>query len=156
MSHEERMRAAIDIARQGMKCGQTPFGAALFEGDRLICATHNRVWDLTDITAHAEILAIREACAKLRTIDLSNLTLYSTCEPCPMCFSASHWARIRCIVYGAGIADAEKAGFNEISLSNEELIRFEKAPIELIPNILREECAALFDEWKSCDNQGVY
>ena len=156
MSHEERMRAAIDIARRGIASGQTPFGAALYDGDKLISAAHNRVWDLTDITAHAEILAIRQACAKLGTIDLSHLTLYSTCEPCPMCFAASHWARIGCIVYGADIDDAQRAGFNELPLSNEELVRFEEVPTQLIPHVLREECAALFDEWSLRSGSSAY
>src|SRR5437588_11290140 len=100
MSHEHWMRLAIETARHGIEQGQTPFGACIVRGDDLIVASHNVVWQTTDITAHAEITALREACRALRTIDLSGCTIYSTCEPCPMCFSACHWARLDRTVYG--------------------------------------------------------
>ena len=147
MSDEHWMRAAIDVARRGIERGQTPFGAAIVRGEQLVLASHNVVWQTTDITAHAEVTAIREACRALNTIDLSDCTIYSTCEPCPMCFSACHWARLDRIVYGAAIADAAAAGFNELPVSNFELKRLGHSPVKIVPDVLRDECRELFQLW---------
>jgi tRNA(Arg) A34 adenosine deaminase TadA len=116
------------------------------DGQVLSCA-HNGVWETTDITAHAEVRAIRDACRKLGTIDLSGCTIYSTCEPCPMCFSACHWAKISRIVYGACIDDARRAGFNELTLSDENMKRWGNSPVELAGRLLLEENRALFRIW---------
>ncbi|MDD2703568.1 MAG: nucleoside deaminase, partial [Candidatus Omnitrophica bacterium] len=104
------MRLAINKAVQGIRKGQTPFGACIVKGNRVISLAHNSVWRDTDITAHAEINAVRKACKKLKTIDLSGCVIYSTCEPCPMCFAACHWAGISAIIFGARIADARRSG----------------------------------------------
>lgn len=148
MNHEKYMRIAIEEARTGIETGQTPFGSCIVKDGEVISASHNHVWASTDITAHAEIDAIRDACKRLNTIDLSGCIIYSTCEPCPMCYSAIHWARISTIVYGARIEDAEKGGFNEIPISNEQLKELGEDNVELIKDYLREECTALFGEWK--------
>jgi guanine deaminase len=147
MSDNDWMRAAIDAARSGIERGQTPFGAAIARGDQLMVASHNLVWQTTDITAHAEVTAIRAACRSLNAIDLTGCTIYSTCEPCPMCFSACHWARLDRIVYGAAIADAAAAGFNELPVSNVELKRLGHSPVEIVADVLREECRELFQLW---------
>src|SRR5687768_18131568 len=103
---EERyMRMAIDKCREGIASGQSPFGACIVKDGQVIALEHNVVWETTDITAHAEVTAIRAACRNIDDIDLTGSVIYSTTEPCPMCFSASHWARIGTIVYGASIAD---------------------------------------------------
>ncbi len=149
MNHEKYMRIAIAKTREGIESGQTPFGACIVKNGKVVSAAHNHVWASTDITAHAEIAAIREACKTLETVDLSDCTIYSTCEPCPMCYSAIHWARIGTIVYGANIADAENGGFNEIPISNEQLKQLGNDKVHLIKDLLKEECAALFDEWKT-------
>jgi tRNA(Arg) A34 adenosine deaminase TadA len=113
-----------------------PFGACIVKDGEVIACDHNVVWASTDITAHAEVYAIRNACKKLDSIDLSGCTIYSTCEPCPMCFTAIHWARIGRIVCGARIEDAKKYGFNELSVSNHELR--DKAGSRVIINKLYE------------------
>jgi tRNA(Arg) A34 adenosine deaminase TadA len=142
------MRRAIDAARAGIARGQTPFGACIVSADGgEIVSAHNVVWETTDITAHAEVTAIRRACAKLGAIDLSGCAIYSTCEPCPMCFSACHWARIARIVYGASIDDARAAGFNELAISNEQMKRLGGSGVSVAAGVLREETAALFEEW---------
>ena len=92
------MRLAIAKAREGIKKGQAPFGACIVKNGKVIACSHNIVWESLDITAHAEINAIRTTCKKLKSVDLSGCTIYSTCEPCPMCFSACHWGRISRIV----------------------------------------------------------
>ena len=156
MPDEKFMRLAIKAARKGIAAGQTPFGACVVKDGRRISTAYNRVWENTDITAHAEILAIRDACAKLGTIDLSNCVLYSTCEPCPMCFSACHWARISKIVYGAGIADARIFGFSELEISNAHMKQASGSAIEIVGGLLKDKCLALFAEWSERKDRRAY
>ncbi|WP_230740276.1 nucleoside deaminase [Methanooceanicella nereidis] len=156
MSDEFFMRAAIEKAREGIKEGQTPFGACIVKDGKIISSAHNLVWENTDITAHAEIIAIREACEKLNTIDLSGCEIYTTCEPCTMCFSACHWAKIGKIVYGALIEDAKKAGFSELTIPNEDMKRLGNSPVEIVGNFMRGEALELFREWEKKGVKRVY
>jgi len=148
MEKEAFMRKAIEVTRKGIRKGQTPFGAVIARKGRVIVAAHNVVWETTDITAHAEVNAIRKACRKLGTIDLAGCDIYSTTEPCPMCFSAAHWAGIRRIYYGAGIGDAKRAGFSELQISNKRLKKLGRSGVIIEGGVLRKECLKLFDEWK--------
>lgn len=148
MSDEEWMRRAIEVAESGITAGQTPFGACIVRGEDLVVAAHNVVWLTTDVTAHAEVTAIRRACGSLSRLDLSGCAIYSTCEPCPMCFAAIHWARINRIVYGASIADAQAVGFNELPVSNTDLKRLGGSRIDIAGGVLKDECRALFERWK--------
>ncbi|MBX7148281.1 nucleoside deaminase [bacterium] len=141
------MKKAIFAAKTGFKKGQSPFGAVIVKNGKIIVATHNHVWKNGDATAHAEVTAIRLACKKLKTIDLSDCIIYSTTEPCPMCFAAIHWARIGTIVYGATIADAARAGFNELSVSNRTLNKLGKAKMKIKSGVLRKEAVELFKVW---------
>jgi tRNA(Arg) A34 adenosine deaminase TadA len=143
------MRLAIRKAREGILSGQTPFGACIVKNGKIVSCAHNIVWGSTDITAHGEINAIRQACKKLKTIDLSGCTIYATCEPCPMCLSACHWAKISKIVFGASIADAKKAGFNELIIATAAMKRLGKSNVRLAGGLLKEECKRLFDLWKA-------
>src|SRR5438874_11390685 len=111
MTEADVMRVAIEKTREGIDAGQSPFGSVIVRGGEVVAATHNTVWLTTDPTAHAEVNCIRSAAGKLKTIFLTGCTLYSTTEPCPMCLSAIHWARIERVVSGAPIADASAAGF---------------------------------------------
>jgi tRNA(Arg) A34 adenosine deaminase TadA len=143
------MRLAIRQAQKGIKIGQTPFGACIVKNNRLVALSHNRVWKNTNITAHAEIVAIASACRALKTIDLSGCTVYSTTEPCPMCFSACHWARISRIVFGCRIEDARRFGFNEMAIPNLKLKKMIKSKIKITQGLLVQENTALFKFWKS-------
>ena len=154
--HERFMAVAIAKARKGIAKGQTPFGACIVKEEKIISCAHNVVWKTSDITAHAEIAAIRQACRKLKTIDLTGTIIYSTCEPCPMCFSACHWAKINTIVYGADIADAKRAGFNELRISNKDLKKTGKSRIKIIRGVLREENKDIFNEWLSLTGKKAY
>ncbi|MFQ5604061.1 MAG: nucleoside deaminase [bacterium] len=156
MSDEKYMEMAIEQARIGMANGQTPFGACIVKNGEVISCVHNVVWESTDITAHAEVHAIRKACQKLNLIDLTGCTIYSTCEPCPMCFSACHWAKISRIVYGARIEDARNAGFSELTISNESMKKFGNSAIEIVGDFLRSENQAIFKEWSNLNNKRVY
>lgn len=153
---EKFMRLAIDKAKQGIRELQTPFGVCIINEREVISCTHNIVWESMDITAHAEIHAIREACRKLNTIDLSECVIYSTCEPCPMCFSACHWAKISTIVYGTRIEDAKKLGFSELTISNKEMKKFGNSQIEIVGDFLRDENLKLFELWCNQENKRVY
>jgi len=150
------MTLAILAAKKGISQGQTPFGACIVKNEKVVITAHNVVWKNTDITAHAEIHAIRLACQKLKTIDLSGCVIYSTCEPCPMCFSACHWARIRKIVHGTFIRDAHKIGFNELSVSNYTLKSKGKSSVQILGGFMRKENQLLFKEWSECKRKRAY
>ena len=150
------MRLAIKAARRGVRAGQTPFGSVIVKGNRVVCAEHNRVWLTTDSTAHAEVTALRVACKRLRTIDLSGCTLYSTCEPCPMCFSAIHWAKIDTIYFGTTIADAKSLGFSELTVSDRTMKRLGKSPVRIVSGVLRRENLALFRDFAARPGRRLY
>lgn len=152
--HSHWMTLAIDRAKAAIASGQTPFGAVIVRGDQLLESGHNEVWRRTDPTAHAEIVAISRAAAAAGTIDLSGCAMYTTCEPCPMCAAAVHWARIDAVYSGASIADAAAAGFNELHLSARDLYRQGRSPVRLTEGLLRDECAALFQEWLAAGGRG--
>jgi len=150
------MMAAIESAKQGMAQGQSPFGCAISVGGQIISVSHNRVVQDTDITAHAEINAIREACQKVTNIFLTDAIVASTCEPCPMCMAALHWARVKEVYYGASISDAAQAGFNELQLSAADLVKQGQSSVILIPDFMKKECTELFDLWVSSAQKQVY
>lgn len=154
--HKKYMQMALDIAREGVDNGQSPFGACIVKNGEVIACDHNIVLQSTDITAHGEIHAIRNACSKLNNIDLSGCTIYSTCEPCPMCFTAIHWARIDKIYYGAAIEDAERFGFNELTVSNQTLKETGKSSVEIEKDFMRKECIELFEYWNSNIDKRTY
>ncbi|MFC1667823.1 nucleoside deaminase [Chlamydiota bacterium] len=156
MTDKDYMKYAIKKAREAINTDQTPFGACIVKDDIPLSLTHNTVWLTGDITAHAEINAIRESCRKLQTINLSDCTLYSTCEPCPMCFSAAHWAKISRIVYGASIQDAQRFGFNELLISNKQMKTIAHCSITLKPSFMKEEAIKLFEQWIKCSSKKVY
>jgi len=142
------MRLAIAKAQEGIKKGQAPFGACIVKNNKVIARSHNLVWKSNNITAHAEIAAIGAACKALKTIDLSGCTIYSTCEPCPMCFSACHWAGISRVVFGCAIKDARKFGFNEMAISNLKLRKLIRSKIKITSALAVKENIALFEFWQ--------
>jgi tRNA(Arg) A34 adenosine deaminase TadA len=150
---EQLMQLAIEKTQAGIAAGQTPFGCAIARGDELLAVSHNVVWATTDITAHAEITAIRAACKTAGQILLEGCTVATTCEPCPMCMSALHWARVDSVYFGATIDDAESAGFNELRVPAEQLLKIGGSEVKLIPNLLRAECADLFRQWKQASGK---
>ena len=147
------MQIAKETADRGIKEKEGgPFGAAIVDKDGKIIATgNNQVLLKNDPTAHAEITAIREACKKLNTYDLSNCILYTSCEPCPMCLSAIIWVNIKEIYYGCTQEDAAEIGFRDEAIyeylkgKNKDLIRLKQMD--------REECIKTFNEYKK--NNGV-
>ena len=153
---EKLMRLAIDKCREGIAAGQSPFGCAIAQGDRLLAVSHNTVLNTTDITAHAEINALREGCRCADNIFLDSALVATTCEPCPMCMAALHWARVKKVVYGATIQDADGAGFNELQVPASEIISMGGSQIELVPGVLQQECRDLFRLWRQNPNARSY
>ena len=156
MDEQEWMNQAIAKTRAGIAAGQSPFGSVIVRGGEVVASTHNTVWRDTDPTAHAEVNCLRAAAKALGTIDLAGCTLYSTCEPCPMCLAAIHWAKIDRVVFGATIADAAFAGFAELNVAAATLAELGGSPLKVEGGLLRAECAGLFDEWKRAGLCGTY
>jgi len=150
------MSRAIAEARAGIAAGQTPFGAVIVLRDELVASAHNEVWLRHDPTAHAEIVAIQRAAMRLGGISLEGCRIYTTCEPCPMCAAALHWARLDEIHYGARIADAQRAGFGELELPAAELLARGKSRVRCYPGVLEAACAELFDEWLARPDRRIY
>ena len=109
------MDVAVEEAVDGVKKGEGgPFGAVIVDGDgNIVARAHNMVLQSNDPTAHAEVTCIRKACSRLGRFDLSDCTIYSSCEPCPMCYGAIHWAKIPHCRYAATASDAAQAGFDD-------------------------------------------
>jgi len=144
---EKFMQEAIKKAEENIITGQGgPFGAVVVRDGKIIAAVGNRVTSTNDPTAHAEVVAIREACKALNTFDLTGCEIYASCEPCPMCLGAIMWSRIDKLYYAADRVDASRAGFDdelfytELALPNEK--RFLK-PTQL----LQKEANEVFTKW---------
>jgi guanine deaminase len=156
MNPTDLMRMAIEKCREGIAAGQSPFGCAIARDDKVLSCSHNTVVLTTDITAHAEVNAIREACRATGGIFLDGSVVATTCEPCPMCMSALHWARVDTVYYGATIADADSAGFNELNLPAAKLLEIGGSKVKLIPQLLPQECKQLFNDWLNNPARKVY
>jgi tRNA(Arg) A34 adenosine deaminase TadA len=148
MDDATAMRRAIAAAREGIAAGQSPFGAVIVRGGDLLAAAHNSVWRDADPTAHAEVNAIRAAAAAVRGIDLGGCTMFSTCEPCPMCLAAIHWSKIDRVAFGATIADAAAAGFTELRLPAADLARLGGSRLRVEQGPCADECRELFALWR--------
>ena len=143
MGHEDFMRQAIALAVENIKSGGGPFGAVIVKDGKVVATGANRVTANNDPTAHAEVSAIRVACTKLGTFDLSGCVIYTSCEPCPMCLGAIYWAHIDKIYYGANQYDAAKIDFDDSFIYRELELKPEERqkPVE---NILHDEALAPF------------
>lgn len=151
------MKLAIRSARKGMKkSAGGPFGACIVHHGKAIAVACNKVLKAEDATCHAEINAIRIASRKLKNFNLDGCVIYSTTEPCPMCFSAIHWARIPAIYYGTSIADVARRGFNELSVSNQVLKKIGKSPVKIVAGFMLKECQKLLREWDRQEIKKVY
>lgn len=150
------MQLAIDKCREGIAVGQTPFGCAIARGEQVLAVCHNVVFATTDITAHAEVQALRTACQQSQAILLEGCLVASTCEPCPMCMAALHWARVSAVYFGASIDDAAAAGFNELQLPAAEVLQRGGSTVKLEGGVMADACRALFTEWTETAQRRFY
>ncbi|MCQ2209529.1 MAG: nucleoside deaminase [Paludibacteraceae bacterium] len=142
------MKKAIEISKKSVLNNGGPFGAVIVKDGKIIASSNNKVTINNDPTAHAEVMAIRKACKKLNTFDLSGCELYASCEPCPMCLSAMYWAHIDHYYYANQKEDAKKIGFDD-NFIYEELDKkpqYRKMPRE---QFMRNEALEAFNMWES-------
>lgn len=155
MTKEELMREAIRLSEENVANGGGPFGAVIARDGEIVATGVNRVTADHDPTAHAEVRAIRAACKKLNTFDLSGCEIYSSCEPCPMCLGAIYWAHLDRLYYGNDKSDAKKIGFDDSFIYDE---------LELPPNrrhlhseiLLDNEAIRAFEMWDRDENRIKY
>jgi guanine deaminase len=153
---EPFMRLALGAAYRGMRRGEGgPFGACIVKNSRVVALGHNRVLATRNPTLHAEIVALGRASRRLQTHLLDGCVIYSTTEPCPMCFSAIHWAQIDRIVFGSAIPDVQRLGFNELAISNATLKRLGRSRVRL-DRVSRKECVALLKAWAAMPAKQTY
>ncbi len=157
MTREEKfMEEAIALAEKGIKNDEGgPFGCVIVKEDKIIGRGNNKVTSTNDPTAHAEIIAIREACKKLESYQLEDCEIYSSCEPCPMCLGAIYWARPKVIYYGNSRKDAAEIGFDDSIIYDEISSDLSKRKIPLI-NICRKEANETFAEWRQKKDKKTY
>ena len=142
------MARAIQLSIDNVRSGQGgPFGAVIVRNNAILAEGVNRVTASADPTAHAEVVAIREACHKLATFALKDCELYTSCEPCPMCLGAIYWAHIARVYYGNLAADAGRIGFDDSALYHEFAQPLAKRSIPMVP-MMREEALAAFRAWE--------
>ena len=150
------MRRAISLASQNVREGLGgPFGSVVVKDGEIIGEGTNRVATSCDPTAHAEMLAIRAACAKLKNFDLSGCELYTSCEPCPMCLSAIYWARIERMFYGNSIVEADVIGFSDEFLYKEIALPVHERKLEAT-RFLESEALESFRLWEQMDDTISY
>ena len=155
MTSEELMRKAIVLAEENVANGGGPFGAVITRNGEIIATGVNRVTAEHDPTAHAEVSAIRAACKKLGTFDLSGCEIYTSCEPCPMCLGAIYWAHIDKMYYGNDKADAKRIGFDDSFIYEEIALSPESRRLSS-ERILKDEAAKAFDMWMKKDDKIEY
>jgi guanine deaminase len=144
---EKFMHEAISMAGENIISGKGgPFGAVVVRDGKIIATAGNLVTSTNDPTAHAEVVAIREACKTLDTFDLSGCEIYASCEPCPMCLGAIMWARIDKLYFAADRADASRAGFDDELFYSELALPAEKRMLHPT-QLLQKEANVVFDKW---------
>ena len=141
------MLKAIELSVSSANNAGGPFGCVIVKDNKIIAEGSNKVTSSNDPTAHAEIVAIRDACQKLNTFNLSGSDLYSSCEPCPMCLSAIYWSHIDNIFYANTRDDAKKINFDDSFIYSEFSKKIEDRKIP-IKQMLRDEALKAFEIWE--------
>ena len=150
------MREAIRLSIDMMRCGKGgPFGAVVVKGNKIVGRGCNEVTSANDPTAHAEIVAVRQACRRLKTFQLTGCDLYTSCEPCPMCLSAIYWARIRNVFYANTRKDAAQIAFDDDFIYREVALPIRKRKL-VMKQLLRDEALAAFVEWQGKSDKIPY
>ena len=150
------MRRAIALAQDGIDDGSGgPFGAVVVKDGEIVGEGCNQVTSTNDPTAHAEVVAIRNACRNLNNFQLDGCTIYTSCEPCPMCLGAIYWARPAKIFYACTREDAADVAFDDQFIYEEIVLPIESRRIETI-NFLRDESLKVFENWATKQNKTKY
>jgi guanine deaminase len=151
------MEIALKEAYRGLRKGDGgPFGACLVRGGVVVAVGHNEVLKTADPTRHAEVCAIQRAARKLGRPHFTGCELYSTTEPCVMCFAAINWAQIRRVYFGTSVRDVRRLGFNELVISNRRLKSLGGSSVEIEPRFMRAECQELLDFWSRLPGKKTY
>lgn len=150
------MAEAIRLSVENVHSGWGgPFGAVVVRDDQIVAQAANRVTALNDPTAHAEVLAIRETCQKLKSFELRGCELYTSCEPCPMCLGAIYWARLDRVYFGNVAADAAKIGFSDAFIYRELHIPHARRAIPMI-QMMHDEALEAFRAWEKKPDKAPY
>ncbi len=150
------MQEAIELAIENVRTGRGgPFGALVVKDGEVVARGTNLVTASNDPTAHAEVVAIRAACQSLRSFQLDECDLYTSCEPCPMCLGAIYWARLRRVFYGGTHEDAAAAGFDDHFIYDELAKPPGERYIEMIP-LLHDDAQRAFDAWNKQEGRIEY
>ena len=150
------MREAIRLSIENVRAGNGgPFGAVVVKDGKIIARGFNQVTSTNDPTAHAEVVAIREACKVLNSFQLDECELYTSCEPCPMCLGAIYWARPSKMYYANTKKDAANIGFDDQFIYEELDLRLDKRQL-LAEQLLQDEAIVAFKEWEEKINKIVY
>ena len=147
MTKEELMKKAIELSEENVANGGGPFGAVIARDGEIIATGVNRVTANCDPTAHAEVSAIRAACQKLKTFDLSGCEIFSSCEPCPMCLGAIYWAHIDRLYFGNDKDDAKAIGFDDSFIYDELALprTLRKLPVRILMDKEAEEAFRMWE-----------
>ena len=155
MNHQDFMRKAIALAVENVENGGGPFGAVIVKDGEVVATGVNRVTPNNDPTAHAEVCAIRAACTKLGTFDLSGCVIYTSCEPCPMCLGAIYWAHIDKIFYGANQHDAAAVNFDDSFIYDQLELNYEDRSIKC-EHFMRSDALRAFRKWDEKEDKIEY
>ena len=155
-TQKELMKYAIELSRQGMDAGKGgPFGCIIVKNGTIVGKGCNSVSSTNDPTAHAEIMAIRDACKNLNTFQLDGCELYTSCEPCPMCLGAIYWARPAKVFYACNRRDAADAGFDDDFIYRELDVPLDQRAIPMA-QLLRDNAKEVFSEWMLRSDKTMY
>lgn len=157
MTREEKfMIEAIKLSRNSARENEGgPFGCIVVKGDKIVGRGNNKVTSTNDPTAHAEVVAIRDACKNIGSFQLVDCEIYTSCEPCPMCLGAIYWARPKVIYYANNRGDAAAIGFDDSMIYEEMNKSYSDRKIPIIA-IYRDEALQVFKEWKEKLNKTLY
>jgi guanine deaminase len=153
--HNPFMERAIRLSLENVASGGGPFGAVIVKDGNIVAEGMNRVTATNDPTAHAEVVAIRQACAQLGIFSLKGCEIYTSCEPCPMCLGAIYWSHLSRVYFGNVAADASAIGFDDSHIYHEFAQAIPKRSIPMIP-MMREQALSAFTAWKEKPNKILY
>ena len=154
-NNKKFMMRAIELSKKSINEGGGPFGCVIIKDNSIIAEGYNQVTMSNDPTAHAEIVTIRKACKILKTFNLNNFEIFTSCEPCPMCLSAIYWSRISKIYYGNSRKDAALIDFDDEHIYNELKLDINQRKIEM-SQIHNKEALEVFKLWQITENKTKY